>query len=128
MAQGRRTTKSSREMDAISLLKDDHKKVASLLQALESSTPRGASRRAQLVEQIESEVKMHSRLEEEIFYPAFRESVKKKEDRELFHEAREEHHVVDVVLKELRAMSGSEENFGAKAMVLKELIEHHVKE
>ena len=116
------------EKDAITLLKEDHKKVKGLLSQLEKTTERGASRRTKLLGQIETEVKIHTTIEEEIFYPAYRDAVKKKDDRELYQEALEEHHVVDLVLPELKDSDPAGEIFGAKAKVLKELIEHHAEE
>ena len=114
--------------DAITLLKEDHKKVKGLLSQLEKTTERGASRRTKLLGQIETEIKIHSTIEEEIFYPAYRDAVKKKEDRELYQEALEEHHVVDLVMPELKETDPAGEVFQAKATVLKELIEHHAEE
>lgn len=117
-----------RGKDAITLLKEDHKKVKGLLAQLEKTTERGADRRRKLLGQIETEVKVHTTIEEEIFYPAYRDAVKKKDDRELYQEALEEHHVVDLVLPELKDADPAGEVFGAKAKVLKELIEHHAEE
>ena len=117
-----------RGKDAITLLKDDHKKVKGLLAQLDKTTERGAERRRKLLGQIETEVKAHTTVEEEIFYPAYRDAVKKKDDRELYQEALEEHHVVDLVLAELKGTDPGGEVFGAKAKVLKELIEHHAEE
>ena len=114
--------------DAITLLKEDHKKVKGLLSQLEKTTERGAARRTKLLGQIEMEIKVHTTIEEEIFYPAYRDAVKKKDDRELYQEALEEHHVVDLVLPELKDTDPGGEIFGAKAKVLKELIEHHAEE
>ena len=114
--------------DAITLLKEDHKKVKGLLAQLEKTTERGADRRLKLLGQIEGEIKVHTTIEEEIFYPAYRDAVRKKEDRELYQEALEEHHVVDLVLPELKDSDPAGEIFGAKAKVLKELIEHHAEE
>lgn len=114
--------------DAITLLKDDHKKVKGLLAQLDKTTERSAERRTKLLAQIETEIKVHSTIEEEIFYPAYRDAVKKKGDRELYQEALEEHHVVDLVLPELKSVDPGGEVFGAKATVLKELIEHHADE
>ena len=114
--------------DAITLLKEDHKKVRTLLAALEKTTERSADRRVKLLQQIESEVKVHATVEEEIFYPAYRDAVRKKEDRELYLEALEEHHVVDLVMPEVKDCDPASEVFAAKAKVLKELIEHHAGE
>ena len=115
-------------VNAISLLKADHKKVKALLEELESTTERGAGKRKKLLGQIDTELKVHTSIEESIFYPAFREAVKKKEDREMYFEALEEHHVVKLVLPEIAATDPSSEEFGAKAKVLKELVTHHAKE
>ena len=114
--------------DAITLLKEDHKKVKGLLAQLEKTTERGAKRRRKLLGQIATEIKVHTTIEEKIFYPAYRDAVRKKDDRELYHEALEEHHVVDLVLPELKGSDPAGEIFGAKAKVLKELIEHHAEE
>ena len=114
--------------DAISLLKADHKKVKGLLDELEKSTERAPKKREKLLGQIENELKIHTYIEETIFYPAFREAVAKKEDREMYFEALEEHHVVKLVLPEMKATDPSSEPFGAKAKVLKELVTHHAKE
>lgn len=114
--------------DAISFLKDDHKKVKALLSKLESTTERGAKTREKLLHEIETEVKVHTQIEEEIFYPAYHEAAKKKDDVKLFFEAVEEHHVVDLVLPEILDTDPASEAFGAKAKVLEELIEHHADE
>jgi hemerythrin superfamily protein len=114
--------------DAISLLKEDHKKVKDLLSQLEKTTERGAKTREKLIGQIDMELSAHAEIEEQIFYPAFRDAVKKKEDREMYFEAVEEHHVVKTVLPEIRNTDATSEVFGAKAKVLKELVEHHAGE
>ena len=116
------------QKDAIVLLKEDHKKVKALLSQLEKTTERGASRRKTLLGKIEDELKAHTTIEEEIFYPAYRDAATKKEDCKLYQEALEEHHVVDLVLPELKRADPAGEIFGAKAKVLKELIEHHADE
>ena len=119
---------AKRAQDAIALLKADHQKVRGLLSQLEKSTERSADRRKTLLAKIEAEVKVHTTIEEEIFYPAYRDAVKKKEDKELYQEALEEHHVVDLVMPELKDADPAGEIFAAKATVLKELIEHHAEE
>jgi hemerythrin superfamily protein len=121
------TKKAAQPTDAIALLKKDHEKVRDLLSKLEKSADRGGDRAMKLYTQVETEVKIHSQVEEEIFYPAFRDAAKKKEDMKMFFEATEEHHVVDLVMPELTE-TDSQEQFAAKAKVLKELIEHHADE
>src|SRR5688500_14992917 len=112
--------------DAISLLKEDHKKVKQMLTKLEGGKGSSVSR-GLLLQQIESELKVHTQIEEEIFYPAFRDEVRSKSDKKLYFEAVEEHGVVDMFLPELRnAEPGNNEVFSAKAKVLKDLVEHHI--
>lgn len=131
-SSGSRSRSASRsramQADAISLLKKDHEKVRGLLRQLERSASKGDGKAEQLLEQIDQEVKIHTQIEEEIFYPAFRDAAKKKDDRELFFEAREEHHVVDLVMPEVEDTDSDAEEFAAKTKVLKELIEHHADE
>jgi hemerythrin-like domain-containing protein len=121
-------TRTTKNPDAISVLKADHKKVKALLTSLEKTTERSADRRVNLLQQIESEVKVHATVEEELFYPAFRDAVRKKDDKELYQEALEEHHLVDLVMPELKECDPAGLVFAAKAKVLKEVIEHHADE
>jgi hemerythrin-like domain-containing protein len=121
----RRNTNSG--TDITSLLERDHKLVKRLLNQLDQTTERAAKQREQLLNQIESELKTHTRIEEEIFYPAFRDAVKKA-DQDMYYEALEEHHIVDVVLAEIKAADTESEEFGAKAKVLKDLVLHHAEE
>jgi hemerythrin-like domain-containing protein len=120
--------KAPAQQDAIALLKQDHEKVRGLLKQLESASQRNTAKAGQLVQQIEQELKVHTTVEEEIFYPAFRDAARKKDDKQLYFESLEEHHVVDLVMPELRQGSSQPEEFAAKAKVLKELVEHHADE
>ena len=121
--------RSTNSTDAISLLKKDHEKVRGLLKRLESAADKGDDRAEGLLAQVDREVKIHSQVEEEIFYPAFKEAARSKEDSKLFFEATEEHHVVDLVMPEVHESEGSGgEDFAAKTKVLKDLIEHHADE
>lgn len=115
-------------VDAITLLKADHKKVKGLLEDLQKTTERGPGKRKKLLAQVRTELEVHTTIEEEIFYPAFRDAVEKKEDRVMFFEAVEEHQVVKFVLPDISKTDPSTEKFGAKAKVLKELVMHHAKE
>ena len=116
------------ENDAIALLEADHKKVRGLLKEFEDTSARATTRREELLQTIERELKIHTTIEDEIFYPAFKEAAEKHDDKKLFYEAVEEHHVVDTVLGELREAEPASEQFGAKAKVLKDLVEHHAEE
>src|SRR3954469_19179206 len=118
---------SSSGTDITTLLERDHKLVKRLLNQLDQTTERAAKQREELLKQIENELKTHTRIEEEIFYPAFRDAVKKA-DQDMYYEALEEHHIVDVVLAEMKGADVESEEFGAKAKVLKDLVMHHAEE
>jgi hemerythrin superfamily protein len=120
----KKSSKKKASPDAIALLKEDHEKVRGLLGQFENAT---GARRQKLLTQIAKELKVHTTIEEEIFYPAYREAARKKEDKKLFFEAVEEHHVVDMVMPEMND-GGSPEELKAKAKVLKDLVEHHAEE
>lgn len=112
-------------IDPIKMLKDDHTRLRSMLESLDT---RSAEQREDLLRDIERDLKIHSMLEEEILYPEFREASGDREDRKMYYEATEEHHVVDMVLPELKAISGDADRFTARAKVLRELINHHIEE
>ena len=112
-------------MNAISMLKTDHDKVKKLLTELESTTERGEKTRAELFSTIKGELTVHEIIEEEIFYPALKSHPKAKD---IVLEGYEEHHVVDVLMAELEALDVTDETWGAKALVMKENIEHHIEE
>jgi len=114
--------------NAITMLKADHVAVKRLLRELDESSERAPRRREQLLADIEREIKIHSQIEEELFYPTFKKCAEKTESEDLFYEATEEHHVVDMVLPELKSTSPKAPEFGAKSSVLRELIEHHIRE
>jgi hemerythrin superfamily protein len=114
--------------DAISMLKADHKKVRGLLAKLSSTTGRAAKTRHELLLQIERELKTHMALEEEIFYPSFKDASHKKEDSKLYYEAKEEHAAASHVLSDLMRADPAGNAFSGKAKVLRELVEHHIKE
>jgi hemerythrin-like domain-containing protein len=133
MPAKRKTARSTRRKvsvrtDAISILKGDHTRVRQLLKRLENTTDRTTTQRKDLLSEIENEVKVHTTVEEEIFYPAFKEAVRSKPHRELYFEAIEEHHVVDLVMPEIKSTDTASDQFGAKTKVLKDLIEHHAEE
>lgn len=114
--------------NAITMLKSDHVAVKRLLRELDQTSERATRQREQLVARIERALTIHSQLEEELFYPAFKKMAEDTEAEDLFYEAAEEHHVVDMVLPELKAAQTKSPEFGAKATVLRELVEHHIRE
>jgi hemerythrin-like domain-containing protein len=112
-------------MDAMSLLKEDHRKVKKLLAELESTTERGVKTREELFTKVKQELVIHEAIEEEIFYPALKEHPKTKE---IALEGYEEHHVVDTVMAEIEGVAYDDEKWGAKFTVMKENLEHHIEE
>ena len=114
--------------NAITMLKADHATVKRLLRELDETGDRAVKERERLVAQLEREIKMHAQVEEEVFYPAFLAATEGSDSEDLFYEAAEEHHVVDMVLPALKAANPKSPEFGAKAKVLKDLIEHHIRE
>jgi hemerythrin superfamily protein len=114
-------------MDAISLLKKDHDLVKKLFKEYEGLPDGQPERKRALAEKIIAELMVHERIEEEIFYPAFKKGAD-EEGKELLAEAKEEHHVVDLILDELQSVKLDDEQFDAKFKVLKENVEHHIEE
>jgi hypothetical protein len=112
-------------MKATELLKKQHREVKGFFKQMEKTED--ARTRKRLMEQIGQALKLHTSLEEEIFYPAVR-GVETRKAEEMVAEAFEEHHVVDLLLEELPGVDPRDERFEAKMTVLSELIEHHVEE
>jgi hypothetical protein len=114
---------SREKPDAIALLKEDHRKVEGLCDKAEKA--RDEDRKKILVQQICTELMIHSMVEEEIFYPACKDKI---EDEEVLDEAYVEHDGAKVLIAELLDSGPDAEFYDAKVKVLSELIKHHVKE
>ncbi|MEA2460943.1 MAG: hypothetical protein QOH90_1120 [Actinomycetota bacterium] len=112
-------------MNAITLLKDDHKKMKKLLNEVDDTTERAVKTREELFGKIKKELTVHEIIEEEIFYPALKEHPKAKD---IVLEGYEEHHVVDTIMGEISGLSYDDEKWTAKFSVMKENIEHHIEE
>ena len=116
-------------MDAIKLLTQDHQTVRQLLTQLEETTTRAVKKRADLLAEIAVQLKAHTTIEEEIFYPAFKAAGDKSDDAMMYFEALEEHRAAgDLVLPDLQNTPTDSEKFSGRARVLKELVEHHADE
>lgn len=115
-------------MNAITLLKNDHKTVEDLFKRFEKLGPRAVKSKQDVVERIVRELSIHAAIEEMAFYPAIREAVEKGDVDDMVLESLEEHHIVKWVLSELDGMSASQERFDAKVTVLMENVRHHVEE
>lgn len=112
-------------MDALTLLKQDHKMVKKMLAEGEETTERAEKTRTELFARLKSELEIHERIEEEVLYPALRDHPKSKE---IAYEAYEEHHVVDEILAELEMTPTDDPQWAAKFTVAKENLEHHIEE
>ena len=113
---------AERQMDAVALLKADHRKVEEIFAAFEKAT--GKDRKEKLARQACMELKVHATIEEEIFYPACEGKI----EEDLLKEAYVEHDAAKVLINEIEAGGPDEAFYDAKVKVLSELIEHHVKE
>ena len=124
MATAKKKKNNSRSLDAIALLKQDHEKVLDLLGTLENAT---GARREKLLSQIDRELKVHTQIEEELFYPALRD-LRSKEAKELALEAAEEHGLAKYMLRRIQEAGIEDETFKAKLTVLKEVLLQHIRE
>jgi hemerythrin-like domain-containing protein len=112
--------------DAIALLKADHSKVKAMFKQFEKMHDAQSDEEAQqLAQQICDELKIHTALEEEIFYPEIRQAI---DDNDLMNEAEVEHASAKELIGQIESSDGAEESFAAKVMVLGEYINHHIKE
>ena len=117
--------KTNSPTDALSILKSDHREVKRLLKKLNDRTFADDSQ--QLLAEIQSMLKAHTQMEEEIFYPAFKEAVEES-DQHIYFEAVEEHGLVDAVLPKFDPSDTESPEFEALAKVLQDLVTHHIKE
>lgn len=108
--------------DAIALLKADHRKVEGLFEQFEKAT--SASAKQKLCHEICTELKIHTMIEEEIFYPALRGKI----EDDMLDEAYVEHDGAKVLVNDLESSTPDADFYDAKVTVLSEEIEHHVKE
>ena len=108
--------------DAIALLKADHRKVEGLFEDFEKAT--ASAKKAALVRQICTELTVHTKIEEEIFYPACRGKI----EEDTLDEAYVEHDGAKMLIAELMDSAPDDAFYDAKVKVLSEEIKHHVKE
>ena len=113
------------ENDPIVLLETDHRRFEDLLKRGEETTARAVKSRTQLLKMLTAELNVHELIEEQVLYPALESH---DQARDVVLEGYQEHHVADVLLKELHALAKDNAQWGAKFKVLKESIEHHIAE
>ena len=125
MARAKSTREKSgdQERDAIALLKADHRQVEDWFEEFENSED--DAERQRLATQICNALRIHTTIEEEIFYPAFLAAT---DDLDIHHEAEIEHNGAKKLIAEIEASSPDDDYFGPRVSVLSEMIKHHVKE
>lgn len=114
--------KSALATGVIEMLKEDHEKVKGLFEEFETAEGR---EQADIAATAIMELEVHADLEEKLIYPAIREQI---DEDEMMNEAIEEHHLVHVLIKELKKLKPKDEVFQAKFKVLGELVKHHIEE
>lgn len=110
------------KLDAIALLKKDHRTVEDLFADYEKAS--GDGRNEKLAKKICLELSVHAQIEEEIFYPACEGKV----EEDLLKESYVEHDGAKVMIAEILGGAPSDEFYDSKVKVLSEEIEHHVEE
>jgi hemerythrin superfamily protein len=113
-------------MDAITLLKTDHKAVKGLFREFEKAGDGATTKKRNIVDKIVKELSIHAAIEETVLYPAVKGVSDTLRDDVL--ESLEEHHIVKWLCSELEGMDPTDERFDAKVTVLIENVRHHIEE
>jgi len=122
-APAKKAAKKAGAPDAIELLEADHRDVEKMFKAFEAS--KSDDKKGELAAKICTSLRVHTQIEEEIFYPAYLEATG---NDEMNDEAIIEHDVAKKLIAEIEAMEPGEDFYDAKVKVLSEIIKHHVKE
>ena len=113
--------------DAIALLKNDHASVKKLFEREETLTTRNGGNKINVFDQIKSALEIHATIEEEIFYPAVKKA-RSEHVKDEVREGYEEHKQIKSLLAQISNITPSDETYAMKIKVLKEDVEHHVKD
>ena len=115
----------SKTLTAIDLLKEDHDKVKKAFKEFEKMDRSDTETCRQVVKSVCDDLRVHTTLEEEIFYPAVREAI---DDEDIMNEAAVEHESAKTLIEQLENMEPDDPNYFATFTVLGEYVMHHVKE
>jgi hemerythrin-like domain-containing protein len=110
---------------ATEMLKEDHDKVKKAFKEFEKMDRENSEAMRELVQTVCEDLKVHTTLEEEIFYPAVREAI---DDEDIMNEAQVEHETAKMLIEQLENMGADDPNFHATFTVLGEYVKHHIKE
>lgn len=116
---------TSDQLDAVQMLERDHRRFEELLRQGEETTERAVKGRRELLDTITRELNEHELKEERFLYPVLQAV---PEAKAIVLEGYQEHHVADVIVRELHEVAADDERWGAKFKVLRENIEHHIQE
>jgi hemerythrin-like domain-containing protein len=125
MARATQSRSSDSPLDAVALLKQDHRTVESLFRDFEDADEDQQSAIAERVCQL---LTVHAQIEEELLYPAAQQALEHEEDAELVSEALVEHGSAKDLIGKIEGMTADDASFKATVTVLGEYIKHHVKE
>lgn len=118
-------SKSKAAAEALEMLQEDHDKVKKSFKQFEKLDREDAATAEELVRTVCEELKIHTTLEEEIFYPAVRDAI---EDEDIMNEAQVEHDTAKILIEQLESMGADDPNFHATFTVLSEYVKHHIEE
>ncbi len=111
-------------MNAIDLLEQQHREVEELFEEFDEAGERAEKTRDRLCREISDQLAIHAEIEEKLFYP----ESKQPNTEDLLRESVEEHLSMKRIVADLIESGPSDEQFDAKMQVLKEQVEHHVRE
>ena len=117
------TTEKTAAVDAVALLESQHREVEVLFKEFEGASDKAFKKKEKIAAAICEKLTMHAKIEESVFYPAAKEA-----DDDLVLESFEEHANVKAMIRKISRTAASDETYDAKVTVLKDLVEHHVKE
>jgi hemerythrin-like domain-containing protein len=114
-------------MNILTALKSDHKELKKILEDIEGTTERAEKKRLTVFAKFKEEIVAHARAEESVVYEKLK-GIVDKDDCDTLLEGYEEHYLVDKLIPEIENLSPTDEVWTAKVTVVKEMLEHHIKE